>query len=200
MSTIAQIQLRSDTAAVWTSANPTLALGEPGIESDTRKLKIGNGITAWNALPYFISGVHVRGQASYTSTGSTPIVTQGTYVTTGLTATLDSSTAYGISLGVTDTFGLKNTSGSTQLVSVCAAIDAHAGNNQTIGLRLAKNGVGIAESECRTFSSNNDSPLTLTWLVLLAANDEVSLQVANHSATTAISIKRGRITLTGQNQ
>jgi hypothetical protein len=48
-----QIQLRNDTAANWTSANPTLAAGEVGLETNTGKLKIGNGTTAWNSLAYF---------------------------------------------------------------------------------------------------------------------------------------------------
>lgn len=47
-----QIQLRRDTAAAWTSANPTLALGELGLETDTGKLKVGTGTTAWGSLPY----------------------------------------------------------------------------------------------------------------------------------------------------
>ena len=49
---IARIQLRNDTASAWTTANPVLAQGEFGIESDTLKQKIGDGITAWNALGY----------------------------------------------------------------------------------------------------------------------------------------------------
>jgi len=51
---MATIQLRRGTAAQWTSANPTLASGEPGFETDTRKLKIGNGSAAWTALPYTV--------------------------------------------------------------------------------------------------------------------------------------------------
>jgi hypothetical protein len=47
-----QIQLRRDTAANWTSANPTLALGEFGMEIDTMLYKIGDGATAWNSLAY----------------------------------------------------------------------------------------------------------------------------------------------------
>jgi hypothetical protein len=46
------IQLRRDTAANWTSINPTLAQGEPGLETDTGKIKYGNGSTAWNSLGY----------------------------------------------------------------------------------------------------------------------------------------------------
>ncbi len=43
---------RRDTAANWTAANPTLLAGEIGIESDTSKIKIGDGSTAWNSLAY----------------------------------------------------------------------------------------------------------------------------------------------------
>ena len=51
-----KIQLRRDTAANWTSANPVLASGEPGLETDTGKIKYGNGSTAWNLLPYASTG------------------------------------------------------------------------------------------------------------------------------------------------
>jgi hypothetical protein len=47
-----RIQLRNDTAANWTSVNPTLAQGEMGVETDTRKFKIGDGSTAWTSLAY----------------------------------------------------------------------------------------------------------------------------------------------------
>lgn len=47
-----QVQMRRDTAANWTSANPVLASGEWGIETDTRLVKIGNGSSAWNSLSY----------------------------------------------------------------------------------------------------------------------------------------------------
>ena len=53
---------RTDTAANWTTANPTLLSGELGFESDTGKMKLGNGSTAWNSLAYLIlipsSGVY----------------------------------------------------------------------------------------------------------------------------------------------
>lgn len=47
-----RIQVRRGTAAQWTAANPVLAAGEQGFETDTGKLKIGNGTTAWASLPY----------------------------------------------------------------------------------------------------------------------------------------------------
>ena len=56
-----QIQYRRGTAAEWTSANPTLAQGEPALETDTGFLKIGDGVTAWNGLPYAIQGAAQSG-------------------------------------------------------------------------------------------------------------------------------------------
>jgi hypothetical protein len=49
-----RIQLRRDTALRWTSVNPVLAAGEPAFESDTGKVKVGDGITAWASLPYIL--------------------------------------------------------------------------------------------------------------------------------------------------
>ena len=47
-----RIQLRNDLAATWNSKNPVLKKGEIGIEIDTRKMKVGDGTTTWNALSY----------------------------------------------------------------------------------------------------------------------------------------------------
>ena len=52
-----RIQIRRDTATNWTSANPTLASGEWGYETDTGKLKIGTGSTTWTSLGYFAADV-----------------------------------------------------------------------------------------------------------------------------------------------
>lgn len=66
----ARMQQRRDTAANWTSNNPTLAAGELGVETDTGKMKIGTGSTAWNSL-------------SYAATGTVTGVTAGTGLTGG---------------------------------------------------------------------------------------------------------------------
>lgn len=47
-----RIVLRNDTTSKWESANPILQAGEAGVEKDTLKMKIGNGISNWNDLPY----------------------------------------------------------------------------------------------------------------------------------------------------
>ena len=52
MPVINTIQVRRDTAANWTSTNPTLAAGEIGFETNTGKFKFGNGSSTWTALAY----------------------------------------------------------------------------------------------------------------------------------------------------
>jgi hypothetical protein len=59
------IQIRRDTATNWTSANTILAQGELGIETDTLKVKAGDGTTAWASLGYLIN---TGGYAAYTDT------------------------------------------------------------------------------------------------------------------------------------
>lgn len=49
-------QFRRGTASEWTLDNPILHAGEPGFESDTGKLKMGDGVHAWTALEYFLPG------------------------------------------------------------------------------------------------------------------------------------------------
>ena len=52
-----KILFRRDPAASWTSENPVLSAGEVGLETDTGKIKIGNGSSVWTALSYFIGNL-----------------------------------------------------------------------------------------------------------------------------------------------
>lgn len=46
------IKLKRGTSVSWAARNPTLAAGEPGMEIDTGQMKVGDGSTPWNSLPY----------------------------------------------------------------------------------------------------------------------------------------------------
>jgi hypothetical protein len=46
------IKLRRGTQSEWNSENPVLSDGEIVAETDTRKIKIGDGTTVYNSLPY----------------------------------------------------------------------------------------------------------------------------------------------------
>jgi len=67
-----QIQIRRGTAAGWTAANSILAAGELAVESDTNKMKIGNGSTAWNSLSYIPA---IDSSSVTTALGYTPAST-----------------------------------------------------------------------------------------------------------------------------
>jgi hypothetical protein len=54
-----RMQQRRGTAAQWTAANPILAAGEIGFETDTSKFKMGNGSSAWSALTYFANAAEL---------------------------------------------------------------------------------------------------------------------------------------------
>jgi hypothetical protein len=46
------IQLKRGTASQWYDKNPVLKNGELGIETDTKKIKLGNGTNQWRSLAY----------------------------------------------------------------------------------------------------------------------------------------------------
>ena len=77
-----RLQNRRDTAANWTTNNPTLAAGEIGYETDTGKFKIGTGSANWTSLGYtqngtvtsIVAGTGLTG-GTITSTGTVAIAT-----------------------------------------------------------------------------------------------------------------------------
>lgn len=52
--TLTRILLRRDTPTGWASKNPVLGPGEMGYEIESGRLKIGDGVTPWNSLPYYV--------------------------------------------------------------------------------------------------------------------------------------------------
>lgn len=63
------IQVKRATSTRWLELNPILEEGEPGVELNTSKMKIGDGTTAWNSLPYSGGGGSELTQATETTLG-----------------------------------------------------------------------------------------------------------------------------------
>lgn len=107
------LQIRRGTAAQWTSANPTLAVGEPGFETDTGYVKVGDGATAWTSLAYWRGG----GAAAALST-VTPAADKIAYYTSGSAAALADLSTY-----------MRGLLGSANEAALKAAINAEAGTD-----------------------------------------------------------------------
>lgn len=101
------IQLRRDTASAWTSANPTLAQGEMGVETDTAKYKIGDGTTVWTSLSYSSFPSTAISASTVTAKGDLLVATaSGTIARLGVgtadqALVVDSSTATGVKWATT---------------------------------------------------------------------------------------------------
>jgi hypothetical protein len=141
MSVVTQIQIRRGTAAQWTSANPTLASGEWGFETDTNKGKIGNGATAWNSLAYILGVGDIDGVTA--GTGLTGGGTSGT-----VTLAIDSSVA---TLSGSQTLSNKTMSGSANTFS-------NIGNSSLTNSSITINGTAVSLGGSVTIEASSFVP------------------------------------------
>jgi hypothetical protein len=134
------------------------------------------------------------GQISKTTSSTINIGTAGVYQSTGLTGSLDVE-AFGIGVGTTDKFAIKNVSGETILVKVYGSSDIAAGNNKVLGIKLALNGVPIDSTECNapTGLGTSFAKLVTNWMIRMAPNDEVALFVTNFTNSGNVTFQRGRL-------
>lgn len=151
-----QIKLRRDTAANWLSVNPVLASGEPGLETDTRKIKYGDGSSTWSALGYAITQADAT---SLTGTTLAPNVTQSSLTKVGVLTDLTvTNTIYGAITGnagsvtngfyTNSTFALGTTTIAVNRVSAAQAltgisIDGNAGTATKLAAATTINGVSF---------------------------------------------------------
>jgi hypothetical protein len=135
-----QIQYRNDTAANWTTANPVLLTGEIGYETNTKLMKIGDGVTAWVSLPYFpsntaitsgtISGVTINNSViggitpaagTFTALNSTSGVLNGTVGAT--TPNLGTFTRVAMSAGTTSVQPMLFNAGTNLTTPVAGSVE-----------------------------------------------------------------------------
>jgi len=122
-----QIQFRRGTAAEWTAANPTLAVGEMGLETDTGKFKVGTGLATWTVLSYSSGPVGPTGITGATgptgltgATGPTGIGATGATGPTGLTGATGPTGLTGPT-GITGATGPTGITGSTGPTGITGA-------------------------------------------------------------------------------
>ena len=191
------IQLRSDTAANWASVNPTLAVGETGFETDTGKLKVGTGSTAWNSLIYVTDASDLAGiipsariSGSYTGITGVGTVTAGDIAATLLSGFIASARISGSYTGIT---GVGILSAGTWNASVVAGQYggtgvANTGKTITLGGNLTTSG---AFTTTLTVGANTSLTLPSSGTVISTGNLSSITSVGNLSSPLAISAGTG---------
>lgn len=178
MAVVTQFQFRRGTAAEWTSANPTLAAGEFGYETDTGKAKIGNGSTAWTSLTYALTG----------SAGTVTSVTAGTGLSGGTitgSGTISLSTPVSVANGGTGITafgsGVATWLGTPSSANLAAAVTDETGSGALVfGTSPTITGGTFADAVIRqplvtpSFSAN---------AYTLALTDQGDILLASNGAT-----------------
>jgi hypothetical protein len=172
MAVVTQIQIRRGTAAQWTSANPTLASGEFGYESDTGKFKIGNGSTAWTSLSY-------QGAGTVTSITAGTGLSGGTITTSG-TIAIDTATTVDVSTAQT----LTNKTLTTPTLTLSTTTNSAEGRiawDSTNDKIIMGDGSSTKEFASSTLAFNAQTGTTYTFV--LADKDKL-VTASNASAQT----------------
>lgn len=177
MAVVTQIQIRRGTASQWTSANPTLASGEFGYETDTGKFKLGDGSTAWNSLGYKASG-------TVTSITAGTGLSGGTISTSG-TIAIDTATTVDVSTAQT----LTNKTLTAPVINL--SLNAQTGTTYTFALTDNGKLVTASNASAQTYSIPTNAttafPTGTQINIIQIGAGQVTIQAASSGTTTVSS-------------
>jgi hypothetical protein len=159
---MSRIKNRRQTAANWTAINPTLFAGEIGVETDSRQIKIGDGVTAWtsllyaSAVPTSHSHGNITNAGAIGSTANLPIITTTSGVlTTGSFGTTANTFCQGNDSRLSDTRTPTDGSVTTAKIANSAVTYAKIQNvsatDKLLGRSSANAGV-VEEITCTSFA------------------------------------------------
>jgi hypothetical protein len=203
-----QIQLRRGTTAQWSSANPTLAAGELGVDTSLTKFKVGNGSTAWNSLGYStitFQGAYASGTTYYPndivtysnqtyicilqSTGNAP--TNTTYWSVLATKGTDGEVTLSTSQTLTNkTISASNNTltgpdGSTQVGYLSAPQNSQSGSTYTLVLGDAGDHVYFTGGSTATLTvpTNSSVAFPTGTTILVVNNNSGNLTISGAGVT-----------------
>lgn len=192
-----RIVLRQDLAANWTQNDPVLLSGELGFETNTYRVKLGDGINRWSDLPYYLrapyyghfydttfQGVGTTGEAYYVRCNTTNL-SNGVYATGstgGPTGGTGGSGATGNYKFVVENDGIYEVKLSGNLKS-CGNTGGYA------YVWLSQNGVDLSYStQYVQLSGNLLNPdyvdFNWSWPVNASANDYFEIKYGNDQCTS----------------
>lgn len=167
-----KIQVRRDSAADWNITNPILAEGEIGYETDTGKIKVGNGSQIWTSLEYFGEEVDLSGYLTSSSASST-YLTQTSASSTYLTQS-SASTNYITQASASTTYATKESP------SINSGIDFYSASAGFVGEIIASDSIG---REIKTLVQHPSNGSSSTMRVTPSEAEIISFdgtQYANH--------------------
>jgi hypothetical protein len=184
-----KIQFPRLTAAGWTSLNPVLNVAEPGYETDSNKLKIGDGVTPWNDLAY-ITG---SGGSSYTFenglTESSGTVALGGDLTGDTTLT---GTSFNFSFAALNSMSIETSNGSSPLLHLATNSDDWYLGFSGVNIRNESHFMTIdathagMEVNATSLDLNSTNAITLTSNggdgVELISDTQITLSANNNSS------------------
>lgn len=189
-----RIRPRGDTAANWTAANPVLAVRELALETDTKKYKVGDGATAWNALAYWgsagsgtVTSVALTAPTGFGVTGS-PVTGAGTL---GLTTTLSGyvkGNGSGFTAAATvPTSDLTGTLAAAQFPALTGDVTTTAG---AVATTIAAGAVSLAKMANLAANSlvGNNTGAGATPLALTTAQVKTMLAIASSDVSGLAAI------------
>jgi len=171
------IQIRRGAASDWSTANPVLSQGEIALESDTKKIKVGDGTTQWNSLKY----VSFDGGSLESN-----MVTAPTSVGTNVQVNIinQSSDNVGLSLN----FSNVDTQGSTSVIPLTTTY----GNPNLPGNFSLSDSLGSFQiSTTATFSGNVLVKFVLPEDITQSAFDSIRIFKLSNGVTTDVTVLNG---------
>lgn len=149
------IQIRRGTASSWTSNNPTLSAGEWGYETDTGRLKIGDGLTSWTTLPYSVIPPNATNLVTNSGIGATfgsnglPVTISVTGITSSQVTDFNSAVSGIVTSISISTEEIMDIVGTGIVGASGIGIDYQDSSNQ-----IVVNVTGITSSQINNFNSS----------------------------------------------
>lgn len=165
--TATKIQLRRDSSANWFANNPVLAEGEIGIELDKNRMKVGNGVNAYNDLEYFSDTVDYNKMINKPQINSVGLIGNLSLHELGIQAEGEYATSLMLTEGLAKKADKEDTYTKTEIdtefssIVRLPSIDGHDGEWLHV-----KDGTILWESLSNTVVTNEDLAKTLETYAL----------------------------------
>jgi acetyltransferase-like isoleucine patch superfamily enzyme len=184
-----KFQLRRDTAASWSLNNPTLSEGEPGVETDTLKFKLGDGTTAWNSLDY------AGGAYSFSELTNKPTTVAGYGIVDNVSA-LTNDAGY-ITSSVSSILNITNNTASTTTTTGALTVTGGVGVAGTVTAGAFSGNVTGTVSSLSNHTTTNLTEGTNQYFTQARARGSVSVTDTGGDGSLAYDNSTGVFTYTG---